>query len=194
MTKIAMFDMDGTLCDFHTAFHRDMAALRAPGEETYSDYHNPANLPAHINRRVELVMGQTGWWLSLKPLEDGLTIYRLALEIGFKPQILTKGSRTAANCWTEKYLWIRNNIDPMFHQGERVVDVTITQNKSNHYGRVLVEDYPPFVEGWLKHRPRGLVVLMDRDYNREFQHPQVVRYTGNNLEEVRERLVAQYER
>src|SRR5581483_6811567 len=51
-------------------------------------------------------------------------------------------------------------------------------------GVALYDDYPPYVEAWLRHRPRGLVVMPAHEHNRDFRHPNVVRYDGTNLAEV----------
>jgi hypothetical protein len=45
------------------------------------------------------------------------------------------------------------------------------------YGKALVDDYPPYVEKWLKYRPNGLVLMPAHDYNAGFRHPNVIRVT-----------------
>jgi hypothetical protein len=50
---------------------------------------------------------------------------------------------------------------------------------------VLVDDYPPYVQRWLAWRPRGRVIMPAHAWNAGFSHPNVLRYAGDNLEEVR---------
>ncbi|MBS3153172.1 hypothetical protein J4426_01235 [Candidatus Woesearchaeota archaeon] len=47
------------------------------------------------------------------------------------------------------------------------------------------DDYPGYISEWLAHRPRGLVIMPVYEYNRGFSHPNLVKYDGSNLAEVR---------
>ena len=76
-----------------------------------------------------------------------------------------------------KKKWIDKNL------GEDV-DFTITRDKGLVYGKVLVDDYPQYIERWLKWRERGLVIMPANESNKYFNHQQVIRYDGTNLEEV----------
>jgi len=60
------------------------------------------------------------------------------------------------------------------------VPITMTGNKGLVYGKILVDDFPPYIEAWLKHRPRGLVIMPAHRWNEKFQHPNVLRYDGNS--------------
>ena len=71
-----------------------------------------------------------------------------------------------------------------FNWPDDVKHIHITQDKSVHYGKVLVDDYPGYIEAWLEHRPRGLVIMPAHDHNKDFVHAQVVRYDGTDLDEV----------
>ena len=59
------------------------------------------------------------------------------------------------------------------------------------YGRVLFDDWPPYFEKWLAVRPRGLVVCLAHPWNAAFakggpkEHPNVVRYDGSDVLELR---------
>ena len=94
--------------------------------------------------------------------------------------ILTQGPRRVPEAWSGKKEWIDANLGD--------VDVTITRDKGLVYGKVLVDDYPKYAERWLEHRPRGLVIMPEHKYNKGYSHPNVVRYDGSNLDEVREVL------
>ena len=100
--------------------------------------------------------------------------------------MLTKGPLSSPNAWSEKVEWCKEHLPD--------ADVTISQNKALVYGRVLVDDYPPYFLPWLEHRPRGLVVCVAHPWNAEAAHPNVIRYTGENLDEVRARLRRAWER
>jgi hypothetical protein len=82
--------------------------------------------------------------------------------------------------WCNKYL------------KEYIKGVTITNDKGLVYGKVLVDDFPDYIISWLKHRPRGLIIMPAHDFNKDFKHPNVVRYDGTNIEEVKERLLKQF--
>jgi len=189
--KIALFDMDGTLCDYTGRMLEDLERVRSPEEERIGEIPHPA--PPWLERRMEVIRSVPGWWRGLPRLEDGFAIFDMVVEIGFRPHIATKGPVRPSLAWDEKVVWCRENIDAAGHS-RSPIDITVTLDKSLLYGRVLVEDWVPYVKKWLAWRKRGLVVLLDRAYNRKFEHPQVVRYRAGEEGVVRERLVGAYER
>jgi len=78
-----------------------------------------------------------------------------------------------------KKLWIDK------YMGKNM-DITITRDKGLVYGKVLVDDWPEYIERWLKWRPRGIVIMPANSANLGFSHRQVLRYTGKNLAQVKE--------
>lgn len=171
---IALFDMDGTLFDYDGKLREDLLLIAGPGENLPEDLFD---LPDYLDRRVELIKRQPGWWRNLPILDTGLKVLRAAQEIGFSCQILTKGPRHNPIAWAEKIECIEQRFPDL--------DCDIVgKNKDNTYGRVLCDDYPKFVEGWLKHRPRGLAILPAAKCNEDFQHPNAIRFDGNNLDQV----------
>jgi 5'-nucleotidase len=126
--KVALVDMDGTLCDFRGALDRDVArVLNGRGEDV--------NVPACVVQEIEyLIRGQAGWYRNLKP------------------------SKESKNAWSEKVAWIAEHLPE--------ADVTVTQDKSLVYGRVLIDDYPNHFLKWMEHRPRGIVVMPSQVWNK----------------------------
>jgi hypothetical protein len=181
--NIGLFDMDGTLCDYDGAIKRDYDLTKSPNDPPYS--HDNKKYP-HLKARVDFIRRVPGWWLSLKKFQLGWDILRISDLIGFEPHILTQGPRACPNAWSEKLQWIQNEI------GE--VDITITRNKGLMYGKFLVDDYPPYIESWLKWRPRSKVIMPAHEYNKDFKHPNVLRYDGSNLKEVETLLIELYNR
>lgn len=149
--KVALVDMDGTLCDFRGALDLDVAkVLNGRGEDV--------KVPACVVQQIEwLVRGQAGWYRNLKPIPFGFMIVRLLQEIGFRIMIMTKSSKESKNAWSEKVAWIAEHLPE--------ADVTVTQNKSLVYGKVLVDDYPGHFISWMEHRPRGVVVMPIQPWN-----------------------------
>lgn len=184
---IALVDMDGTVADYDSAMTRDLEPLRSPEETGPLTYHGAKEeMPDHFKARVKLVRNQSGWWKKLGRLEDGFRVVDMMRRIGFEVHVLTKGPKNSPNAWTEKVQWCKCNMP-----GDLV---TISSDKSMVYGRVLMDDWPPYVEPWLEKRPRGLVILPDRPWNQGFEHPRMVRYTGDNDDEVFAALKAAHER
>lgn len=120
-------------------------------------------------------------------------VFHAAVEIGFKPHVLTKGPTSAPSAWSEKLEWCQANLPG--------VDVTLAGDKSLVYGRVLFDDWPGYFEPWLAKRPRGLVVCLAQPWNADYavggskQHPRIIRYEGyENYEAVYDLLRQAYDR
>lgn len=178
---LALFDMDGTLCDFDGAMRRDMLSIASPDEVAlFSDGGAPwhgDNVPPHLEARKKMIQDQPGWWRNLETLDLGAQLFELAGISGYRLMILTKGpSRRNPNAWTEKVQWVRDRLGP--------VPVTITEDKGTVYGRVLVDDWPDYIESWLAHRPRGHVLMPAQPWNEDFRHEQVTRCTLQNIKDA----------
>ncbi len=187
----ALFDMDGTLADYHSAMQRDLKLLASPEEyrptDTFDFDLDALEKIPHMKARMDLIKRQPGWWLALDPLVAGQNLLMMAVELGYEPHILTKGPRNLHNAWAEKLQWVRART--------AIRDVTITLDKSLMYGRMLVDDYPRYMKDWLRHRPRGLGIMPAQPWNEGFEHPQVIRYVaGQNDDEVRRAMEAQKNR
>ena len=180
---IALFDMDGTIADYVSAMKRDMESMRSP-EEPESDGDNlwDKDAPGHIKARKETIEKKHGWWRELEPISVGMEVMKLAQELGFEIRILTKGPNAVPQAWAEKLEWCQE------HLGEET-QVTITRDKGTVYGRVLVDDFWPFMKGWLKHRKNGLGLMPGDSDNKDVPHPNVTFYDSRNLDEVKELLI-----
>ena len=175
--NIALFDMDGTLCDYDKSLSIEMEKLRCPSEPAFTSPLSD-DAPIYIKARADLIRSSEEWWENLPRLNLGFDIWSIAEELGYRRMILTQGNRKNPYSWSGKKKWIDKNL------GEDT-DITITRDKGLVYGKVLVDDFPKYIERWLEWRPRGLVIMPDNLLNKEFEHPQVIRYQGNNIEEVR---------
>jgi FMN phosphatase YigB (HAD superfamily) len=178
---IALFDLDGTLADYDSAMRRDMRLLQSPGETEWSPHIE--NEPEYLRERAKIIRRQPGWWEFLDKYPPGFEILSVARELKFQCHVLTKGPSSASASWTEKLEWCMKHVPDLL--------VTVTQDKGLVYGKVLVDDWPPYVSRWLEWRPRGLVIMPAHPWNERFAHECVIRYTGPEvLPEVRERLSA----
>lgn len=156
---VAVIDLDGTLCDYDGAAGRDVA--RALGGDRVSE--------ATRLRIERLVTSQPGWWASLRPLPTGFRILRLLRGMGFRLAVLTKGPTGSHGAWSEKVAWCARHLPD--------ADVTVTHDKALVHGRVMVDDWPEAIEGWLRWRPQALVLMPAQPWNRGFRHPNVRRIT-----------------
>ncbi len=107
--RIALFDMDGSLADYDLAMRRDLRSMRAPCEPPIADDDNLHNMEdePHLDTRMRFIKSHSGWWRDLPRMEEGFQIVRLAREIGFSINILTKAPSSHSSAWTEKYEWCR---------------------------------------------------------------------------------------
>ena len=178
---VALFDMDGTLCDYDKSLLEKLEELRSPNEPIWNAPIKDDTL-GYIKRRADLIRRSEEWWTNLPKLKLGWDVLEVTKEAGYRIMILTQGPRKNPSSWSGKKMWIDKNL------GEDV-DLTITRDKGLVYGKVLVDDFGPYVERWLTWRSRGTVIMPANEGNKDFSHPQVIRYDGNNLDEVRAALI-----
>lgn len=103
-------------------------------------------------------------------------------EFDFELHVATKGPYNRPNAWAEKVKWC--------HKHLRDASVHVVDDKSLLYGKVLVDDWPAYVEKWLEWRPRGLVVMPAYGYNAHLDgHPNIIRMKVDaDFKTLRERL------
>ncbi len=177
---IALVDMDGTLCDYEGAMRRDLEALRAPSEPPLApDLWTSEHLP-HMKARMDLVKRQSGWWRELHAIPENFEVLAVMRRLAFDIHILTKGPWRTTSAWSEKVDWCREHVPN--------ASVHISEDKGLVYGKVLMDDYPPYIRRWLEWRPRGQVIMPAWPWNADFSHPNVLRYDGTNLDAVSARL------
>jgi len=179
--KVALFDLDGTLADYDSSLISSLNDLRSPEEpEVIETPHDDA--PKYLRARADLIRSSIDWWAKLPKFQLGFDVWEVAAKLNLSRMILTQGPRRNANAWSGKKIWIDLNLGPD-------VDITITRNKGLVYGILLVDDYPEYIERWLKWRSRGLVIMPANERNRGFQHRQVIRYDGTNLDQVERAMI-----
>ncbi len=182
---IALFDLDGTLADYNGRMREELNRLKVPDEPDYP-LHGRSG-PVYHGARIDLVKTQPGWWLSLPKLTLGFDILDLARELGFQVQVLTMGPHNTPSAWMEKVQWCHTHID-------RAVKVTVTEDKTLVYGKLLVDDTPEYLVRWLDHHLHGWGVVPAQPANEGFEHPRVVRYDGTNLAAVRSMMISMLEK
>ena len=146
-----------------------------------------SDAPEYIQNRADLIRSSEGWWENLPELQLGWDILEIAREQGYRIMILTQGPKRNPASWSGKKKWIDKHLGPD-------VDITITRDKGLVYGKILVDDYPPYIEKWIKWRPRGLVIMPANESNKSFKHNQVIRYDGKNFQYVYNAMAAAKER
>jgi hypothetical protein len=179
---IVLFDMDDTLFDHNGQLLKDLRKLSSPTEPELSE-ENLYHLPDYIRERSFRIREKKEWWANLPKFHLGWDLWELVGELGYNREILTRANLKNPSMWIGKIECIVKNFQ------EKVPTTITSSSKSRHYGRVLVDDFPEYCSSWLKHRPRGLVIMPAHSYNKQFSHPQTVRYDGTNLEQVRQALL-----
>jgi FMN phosphatase YigB (HAD superfamily) len=185
---IVLFDMDGTLADYKGQMEADLATLASPEEKACFEDGTPFSMsfdddekPRYLRNRMRIIKEQKDWWFNLPKMEDGFRVLNIAEALDFEIHILTKGPYRTVSAWSEKVKWCRKYL-------HRDVKITITEDKGLVYGKILVDDYPGYMDRWLKWRPRGLGIMPLRDYNKDYRHPNVVHFDGTNIDEIKERM------
>lgn len=187
--NIGLFDMDSSLADYEGQLTKDLTKLLSPEDlKKFTELGMwKADELDQYKHLIRLIKNQPNWWLNLPPMENGLTIFKLAEQIGFKNHILTKGPKRYPLAWKEKVEWCQQYLS-------KDIDIHITSDKGMVYGKFLYDDFPDYMLRWLKQRPRGVGIMPVNNSNKDFQHPQVIKWDGTNLEEVKEALEKCYKR
>lgn len=161
---IGLIDLDGTLANYDGAMQKSLDTLSAPEEKVEeTGYHKPH--PPHIWARMNLIKESGEWWEDLPRFKLGFNVLEILKELDFYISILTQGPKANPIAWSHKVKWCCKNVPDL--------DITITRNKGLVYGKVLVDDYPEYVQQWLEHRPRGLVIVPAQKWNLNFKHSNV---------------------
>lgn len=109
-------DMDGVLCDFYTAFRRDLK----------KDPNQP------------FPQSKYGFFADLEPIEDAIESFK-KLQEDFDVWILTRPSVPNLQCYTEKAYWLKK------YFGEELLYKTVlAPNKSIVKGDFLIDDQTDF--------------------------------------------------
>lgn len=177
--RVALIDLDGTLADYDAAMRLALDKLRSPTDPPLDPLGSEEG-PSWLQERQLLIKQSPGFWRNLPRISAGFDVLDIIRKMGFRLMVLTNGPRKIPAAWAEKVLWVQEHVPD--------AGITIGRDKGLVYGRVLFDDWPPYVERWLRWRPRGLVVMLDHPHNRGFSDPRVFRYTGVEKDELTERL------
>ena len=180
MERVALFDLDGTLCDYNLGLSLSMTHLASPEEPSFKGVPRD-DAPAYLKCRADIIRLNADWWANLPQFKLGFDIWELAEKLEYRRMILTQGPKRNHHAWAGKKMWIDKNLG-------QDTEITITRDKGLVYGKVLIDDFPDYIHRWLEWRPRGLVIMPANEANRNFFHPQVIRYDGKNLNVVKEAL------
>lgn len=170
-SHVALLDMDGSVADYDGGLKVYFDKMRSPNDPDLD--HLPDGNPPWLEARRQVVSRLPGFWRNLSPLPNGFRIVRALEEVGFDIHVLTKGPSTKSQAWAEKLDWCREHLPN--------ASVSITERKDLTYGRVLVDDWMPYGLSWLRHRPRGVLIVPAQRWNVgcESLDPQrIFRYDG----------------
>lgn len=175
--------MDGTICDYVGTMKAELEKLRTPGEPILDPFKISDSLEhQYLWDRMELIKSDMEWWANLPKYQLGFDVLEMTTKLGFYNEVLTQAPKANPAALAGKLKWLMKHLD-------EETDFTMTRNKSRHYGRVLVDDFPGYILPWLEHRKNRLVIMPANEYNADFKHDQVIRYDGSNKEEVFNALV-----
>lgn len=181
--RIALFDLDCSLADFEASMNEKLRLIMSPAEADmdFSEYRYP-NGPDWWKARKDLIKRQPGFWMDLPVIPFGMELYDLLGQLNYSRMILTKGPTSNSAAWTEKVIWCSRQVP--------TAGVTITDDKGLVYGKILYDDFPPYILRWLEWRPRGKVLMLDNAHNQDFEHPNVKRCFRTPLAEQKASILA----
>lgn len=177
--NVALLDMDGTVCDWHNKLEKDLEETLGPDKDRVT--------PETRTKVEHLIRSKPGWYLNLEPLPLGIKIAETLRDIGFRIMVATKATPKATNAWSEKAAWCMKHLP--------YAEVSVSQDKTLMYGKILVDDYEKFTSPWLERRPRGYVLLPDQPWNQGYEHARVKRVrTLADVDALKPFLIEVYKR
>jgi len=173
-TLVALFDMDGCLVDYDHQLRADLMLIASPGAELNTLVSGKSlweleELP-YIQRRMDLIKSQPGWWKNLPVIEQGLLAVAAARTVGFQIDVLTKGPRSKPLAWSEKAAWCLEHGLTNYH---------VVSDKTKFAGHVLYDDYVPYLEGWLENNPLGLGIQPQKEGREVCTHERCLQWDGD---------------
>ena len=169
--NVALIDMDGTVADFDASVREGMIAMASHADITlYGEvdtWDTHPDVDGWMKARIDFIKRKAGFWENLPVIHTGMDVVMLLRRIGYRLMVASKAPNLNEAAWTEKFRWCHKHMP-----GQQV---TLTHDKSLMYGKILFDDWPPYIIAWLKHRPRSHVLMMDTPHNQGFEHPHVMR-------------------
>ena len=160
--KIALIDLDNTLADYSGQLDTDISQVFGANYKTFL-------APSEIEGLRHIITNQYGWFAKLPKTSLGTIILDVLMRLGFQCSILSQAPMTKPQAWMDKVTWCQENLP------DEVKDIHLVRDKSLVYGKILVDDWPEYVEPWLENRPRGLVIMPETSENKGFTHDRVIR-------------------
>jgi hypothetical protein len=168
--RIALFDLDGVLANYEGGVENSVK-INWKGE--VPENLDSEDISQELKQKIREWRTEKGWWFKLKPIQSGIELVKICKKIGFRIHILTQVPKDSINAWSEKYEWCERYIKPI--DPEYTLSIT-RGGKGLHYGRVFVDDWPPFMESWINHRPRGVGIMPDKFCNKDYSHKNIIKF------------------
>lgn len=181
--KIAYFDLDNSLADYEQAVLDGLESLRSPNEEITTSI--IGRLPDHIFRRKCLITSSVDFWVNLKPIDLGFQVIEICKKIGYKIVVLTCTPKLNPNAATGKLIWSQKHLG-------KDIDFKLVSQKNIDFGHVLYDDFPEYMDGWLKTNPNGLGLVPSCSHNVNYNNNQTVKVNFENLDHVYNLLKEKY--
>jgi 5'(3')-deoxyribonucleotidase len=159
---VALIDLDGSVANYSKAMNSKLLELASPSELEPTNYDLP-----YVKARRQLIKSQPGFWRNLEPIPTGFSVVNELRAAGFSLHVLSQTPLKSLNAWTEKAEWCVKHMPD--------VAITLTRNKALTGGRVLFDDWPPYVTRWLANHKQSYVIMLSQPWNMEFIHPRVFR-------------------
>jgi len=176
--NIALFDMDGVLCDYDKALIKDYNKIKSKSDPEFKNYSK--KIIPFIQNRKDIIRRQPGWWENLEKKRLGFEILKIAREVGLSIYILTHAQEKFPNSWAEKVRWVKKHV--------KNAQIIMAEEKWVVYGKVLIDDHPLNAKKWLNARRHGLVIMPIQKYNKNFKHERCIKTNGKNLNKIRKAL------
>lgn len=173
--KIAFVDLDGTLANYDRGMIEHLCVLNAgclSAEEIsglFKETSGSRERPIWLENQKQMVHCLPEFWESLSVLAGGWAALVELQSLDYEIHIVTKIPRSAlAVAAKAKIEWCRKHLALLLGLH---MNLHLTTDKKVFKGDLLMDDWPPYIDAWLKTNPDGVVWMPSWGYNGNYTPP-----------------------
>lgn len=166
-----LLDLDGVLADFYQqlADYYNQRYNASITVEDFNDFEFERCFPIETVERLIEIFNEPGYFINLPVIPHAKEIASQFSTLGYQVKICTAPARKLdgflnGQSAEEKFDWVAKHF-PYWANS-----ITVTQEKEDVQGDMLIDDSPVNISKWCARNKDGIGYLIDRPWNRPFKN------------------------